>query len=134
MGHGVIISCQICGYSREFQLGVGMMSGSMKNVIDFFPKILPRSKKSEVQNILQKHTVKQTDFSHELFQCRECNRFYDKFWVKIIYDNDQVYETDYRCNKCEGHLILISQDELPQTPCPKCGREGLSASENLLWD
>jgi hypothetical protein len=130
MGHGITISCQFCSYSREFTLGVGMEYFSLKNVMN----ILPQSKRLDVKKILDYHRIKETDYSHELFQCRDCNRLYDKFHVKIIYDDDQFYETDYRCNKCDGPLILKSENDLPQMPCPKCGGEGLNSELSLMWD
>jgi hypothetical protein len=130
MGHGITITCQFCSYSHEFTLGVGMEYSSLEKVID----IIPRSKRPDVQKIMDNHNIKQTQKAHELFQCQICNRLYDIFYVKIIYDNDQVYETDYRCYRCGGPLVLRNENDLSKLPCPRCGGEGLSASETMLWD
>ena len=51
MGHGNFAICESCGYEREFMLGVGMMYGSLQNILEFMDK---RSSE-EVSKILQEY-------------------------------------------------------------------------------
>ena len=38
MGHGNFVICEDCGYEREFMLGIGMMYGSLQNILEFMDK------------------------------------------------------------------------------------------------
>lgn len=143
MGSGIYALCQNCGYKRNFNLGVGMAYSSLENVID----LVPSKDRELVLDILRNHKVIQCAYWHRLFRCQSCNRLYGRFYVRIEYDNNKVYELKFNCSKCKTELQVVDaveilenmEDELDEEglknyPCPKCGKTELSFHMDILWD
>ena len=143
MGIGITALCQNCGYERDFKLGVGMAYSSLENVI----YLVPKGRRERVLDILRNHKVIQRISWHRLFQCQSCNRLYGKFYVRIEYDDNKVYELKFNCSKCKTELQVVDaveilenmEDELDEEglknyPCPKCDITELSFHVSSLWD
>ena len=130
MGHGIAVSCENCDYSKEFELGVGMMYSSLEMVQDK----LHYTRRPKVKEILDNHDVKDTDYSHELYHCRSCHSLFERFHVRIVYDNDQTYETAYACSKCGKLLVRIKEEDVPKMPCYSCGEYALKIDVAFHWD
>jgi DNA-directed RNA polymerase subunit RPC12/RpoP len=130
MGHGITVECGNCHKSKQYILGVGELYDSLQNVTSslHFPY------RHEVEEILNNHLVKQTSFFNELYLCEKCYRLYARFYVRIDYDEDKSYVTQYECSKCEELLKSISEEEIPLIPCAKCGKKALTARMSMLWD
>ena len=43
----------------------------------------------------------------------------------ILYDHDQIYETDYTCTKCKTPRQTIDEEKIPEIPCSECGEKAL---------
>jgi len=130
MGHGISIKCSNCHRSKKFLLGVGWDYDSLERVVSF----LPPGKQPAVQEIIQNHSVDNTEYSRELFHCIYWNRLYDRLYMKIYYDGKEEYETEYFCKKCEAKLEKIDESQVTEIPCSNCGRKTLVVREDLLWD
>ena len=142
MGCGILVRCRHCEanpaeemgpYIGEvFQLGVGMMYSSLENVID----PLHYTRRSQVLDILHNHLVEDTECYHAMFHCPKCHRLHNRFYVKIVYDHDQVDETAYNCSKCRTRLEVIEEDDLSDIPCAECGQKTQYVDEEymLMWD
>jgi RNase P subunit RPR2 len=46
--------------------------------------------------------VTSRDFAHHLFVCDQCHHLIDRLHVKLTYDSNQVYETVFHCQECDG--------------------------------
>ena len=152
MGTGVTISCKNCDYSDGFSVGIGMLYGSLRILLDFSLKgSLNHIKRKELIDLLDNHNADEnncgdTNFGHEILRCDKCNNLVERFHVKMLYDGDKVYETLYRCSKCRNKLTLFDDyyidfrlSECPDLtiPCPKCGETALffdSDTGSLCWD
>lgn len=120
-------------------LGVGMMYSSLEAVED----AISSGERKKVMAVLRHHAVQATDYYHALYVCDGCHGLYKRFYVKIEYDNNQTYETVFKCPRCDVILRdtnLTCEKEgadfpnLLLWPCPKCGKTNLRVDEFMLWD
>lgn len=138
MGSGISILCQNCGYEKSFMLGIGMMYSSLENVID----LVHYTRRKRILDILQNHKVlKHEDiwdnplYEHRLYRCIDCNQLYERFYVKIEYNDNKIYETKFKCSKCKNELKAVENEEnVKKYPCPECGKKELHIHGELLWD
>lgn len=139
MGTGIQIECGACGYCEWFSLGVGMMYGSLEAV----KSLIPVGQRKKVMEILQNEEVRAADHYHALYACDKCHGLYGRFYVKIAYGKNQVFETVFRCPRCKVPLrdteftYEEEDEELPTLktwPCPKCGKHELRVAEMMIWD
>ena len=137
----VEISCSNCDYSKEFQLGVGMVYHSFDNVWD----VIPSRRRLEIKEILQNHKVVEGDFSHRLYHCHNCNELYERFYYKTTSNEEKTYETKFMCRLCGTELVpveVLETDEneedillIESLPCPKCKEKSLAIGDTItLWD
>ena len=130
MGHGILVSCENCQYSKEFELGVGMQYLSLENV----QNQIHYTRRTKVKEILGNHDIKDTDYAHELYHCRSCHSLYERFHIKILYDNNQIYETAHACSMCGKILVRIKEEEVSKMPCCSCGGCSLKVEMAFYWD
>ena len=134
MGHGNFVLCKSCEYEREFMLGVGMMYGSLQNILEFMDK---RSS-DEVSKILQENSDLhfETD-RHCVYQCRNCFSIQEKLHL-LIYDKQEklIYRTQSKCSKCKIKRRRVREKDnlLHQIICPKCKNKELIVNGGLCWD
>ena len=134
MGHGNFVICESCGYQREFMLGVGMMYGSLQNILEFMDK---RSS-DEVSKILSEYPDPhyETD-GHCVYQCRDCFSLQEKLHL-LIYDKEEklIYRTQSNCSKCKIKRKRVKEKDglLHQIICPKCKNKELFVNGGLCWD
>ena len=134
MGIGISVLCQNCGYEKKFTLGVGMLYSSLEKVIH----LVPYRSREKVLDILRNHKVNKGEFrnplyDHRLFRCLSCNQLHGRFYVKIEYDDNKVYETKFNCSKCKKELKAVENEEdVKNYPCPKCDKTDLSMQEDVL--
>lgn len=131
MGTGyTVVSCSSCGFGNGFYVGLGK---SHKTLEDVIAKVHPK-RRSKIIELLEKHTVRETDFEHRIYLCEQCGESRNSLWVKILYDNDQIYETQFKCDRCNKAMVNISGQIKESKACPCCGSDNLSYAEGLLWD
>ena len=130
MGYGILITCKNCDYSKEFELGIGENYSSLEVV----QKQLHYTRRSKVKEILENHDVKGTDYAHELYHCPICHSLYEQFYIKIVYDNNQIYETGFGCSNCGKVLKRLREEDVPKYPCCNCGEFTLKVERSFYWD
>lgn len=131
MGEGIVIQCQACGMNRTFLVGVGMEYASAETIMP----LLQLKDRSQIQQILDNHSVSSSEWAHVILVCAQCNRLYNRFYVRLSYDHDRVYETQFSCSKCGNTLTRLNDlGEIKHYPCPKCGKRSLGFNEDFLWD
>jgi len=134
MGHGNFVTCEDCGYEREFMLGVGMMYGNLEKIIQFLDK-----KSFEEVSIILKDNLDpyyETD-GHCVYQCQQCFSVREKIYL-LIYDKNKkiIYRTSSICSKCKIKRKRVQEkdDLLHQIICPKCKTKELNVSGGMCWD
>ena len=131
MGSGITVTCKTCREEESFWLGIGMMYSDLKNVITN----VHYTRRDVVLKILDEHDVSKTKFEHRLFYCQKCHRLYERFYVKILYDSSELYESIFKCNKCKRVLSPVDDlERIKGIPCSKCGKISLDYVEDLNWD
>jgi DNA-directed RNA polymerase subunit RPC12/RpoP len=130
MGHSIKVECGNCKQSQEFTLGVGMMYSSLNKVLD----LVPTPWRAEILGILKLHKVRETNYEHQTYHCPRCHRLYENFHVYIDYDEGQMFETSYKCDECKVTLEPVTEDDIPNLPCERCGERALTTQEVILWD
>jgi DNA-directed RNA polymerase subunit RPC12/RpoP len=133
MGYGVELKCRECDYSEDFFLGVGMMYFPLRNAVNE-ENLKYKKLRRELMDIIDNHSVKESNYGHELYRCEQCNKLYRRFYVELNYDEDRTYRTEYNCTKCRKPLTRLDEFKIEEIPCPKCGREGLYQDMVMLWD
>ena len=134
MGHGNFVTCEDCGYEREFMLGVGMMYGSLDKIIQF----LDKKGFEEVSIILKDNPdpYYETD-GYCVYQCQQCFSVREKIYL-LIYDKNKkiIYRTSSICSKCKIKRKRVQEkdDLLHQIICPKCKKKELNVSGGMCWD
>lgn len=130
MGSGFIVCCKSCGECDDFTLGVGMLYYSIDNVL---PLIKGRARKaiSDINNIL---FIDSIDCDHKVYACPLCNTLNARFYARIEYGDNQIYETKFRCGKCRSDFVEMTHP-IDYYNCKKCGQQSLEHSgEMMLWD
>ena len=131
MGEGITIKCRNCSTKQDFLLGVGWEYSSLETVFDS----LRPNQREEVQKILNNHNVIQRDYEWRVFQCIRCMKLFNRLWVMLMYENGQMYETEYACPECGGGLRQAGDlSDIDQVPCGHCGKSALVIDGPFLWD
>jgi DNA-directed RNA polymerase subunit RPC12/RpoP len=131
MGVGITVECPNCSIKLNFVLGVGMGYSSLESVLQFAQP----DHKQEIQRVLETHPVLETKYSHCLFLCENCNHLSNGFYVKLIFDSGQFYETLFHCSKCSTKLSqLHTLLELNDILCIGCGQKSLHVTEEYFWE
>lgn len=138
MGKTYNVTCLECNFTKQFDLGVGVMYSSLEEVFD---ECVHFTIKKKLREILTKHDVSEKEFEHRLYRCEKCNALHERFWVRIKYDGDKVYEPEFRCTNCSNQITPV---ELPEGKvlelvieesfsCPRCDKKALSVQVSE-WD
>jgi len=137
MGSGYFVTCDSCDFVNLFHLGVGMAYSSLENVIG----LVHYTRHKKIKNILKIHTLTPDSwenpnpfYTHRMYRCAKCSKLRTCFYVKICYDNDLVYETDFKCYRCKSILEEVDPADITNHPCPECGKTTMSSHEDILWD
>jgi predicted RNA-binding Zn-ribbon protein involved in translation (DUF1610 family) len=70
-----------------------------------------------------------------LLRCVSCNQFHGRYYVKIEYDDNKVYETKLKCSNCKNELKVVEDEEdVKKYPCPECNKKEFTVQLLALWD
>ena len=135
MGIGYEIGCNKCSFTRSLRVGVGMVHSSLEAEIE-------STNIKEQQTIKQIISGKQNLISegegYSIFQCSTCCAIVNKFHIKIIENNQTLYQSKTQCFKCntEMHLLPCDEDEntIERIKCPKCKCDDVIVGHNMMWD
>jgi len=62
----------------------------------------------------------------------------NKFHIKIIENNQTLYQSKTQCFKCNTEMQLLPCDEDENTiegiKCPKCKSDDVIVRHNMMWD
>lgn len=130
MGSGIAIECDNCGYKFEAITGVGMMYSSLSKVLF----AVHYKRRPFIEDILDHHDVDETEYEHRVYKCSGCGKFAGRFYVKILYDQGSVYESEFKCSKCKKELADVSDEDLTKYQCPQCNNKSLMEFPMLMWD
>ena len=137
MGLGYVLACDRCNCSFEGRTGKGMMYYDLNKLIP----MIHYTRRKRLQEILDNHQVNHTDFDHRVYRCTKCLRLGTRFYVNVEYDNNQTFETVFKCSKCKHHLEDVStlfnhldfKEKIP-FKCPNCLDFSLGVTDLIMWD
>ena len=129
MGQSITTYCRNCDETEEFATGVGFMYSSLENVIRFTSS----TTRTKLQDIVSNHTVINSDYEHRVLACPNCNTLHERFYVRVIYDEGEVFETIFRCGKCRAGLVEMNK-LVGKYSCSKCGNQSLEEFPGIMWD
>jgi len=122
--------CSDCSDEKEYILGIGFLFSDIMNVLDQIPK----GAQKKIHEIFSLYTVKYSEFSYKLFECKCCDTAHTRLHVFVQYDKGRSYSPTYRCSDCRRKLVR-SKRKLSTFKCRKCGSYGLQKRRHdLLWD
>ena len=135
MGIGYEIGCNKCFFTRSLRVGVGMLHSSLEAEIE-------STSRKEQQTIKQIISGKQNLISegegYSIFQCSTCCAIVNKFHIKIIENNQTLYQSKTQCFKCNTEMQLLPCDEDENTiegiKCPKCKSDDVIVRHDMMWD
>jgi len=111
-------------------LGIGMEYHSLPNVIS----CVQGGARKKVVDIMQNHNVLDGEFEHRLYACPKCNTLHGRFYVRLEYDDGNVYEIPFRCGECRTLLVDADEDAVESYACKECGKQSLVRGAEMLWD
>lgn len=128
MGDLFSLYCQDCGYGVELRTGVGMLFGSMENVLF----LVSKSRREKVKELLQRVDLASVQYSHTIFTCPECTLQGSRFNYRIKYGEGEVYQPYFLCSHCRTQL---EEADYPRNTkhCPVCGSKNVITGSGC-WD
>ena len=130
MGSGVSLNCRSCGYRRMVTFGIGMSHFSFENCLESCSAAVRKKVRELVKNKVHDYT-----FEYRCYCCQSCGEIMDKPYLYMRYDDDQTYETGFRCTNCRSRrLIPVEEELLSGFPCPNCKDGTLTEDGMMLWD
>jgi phage FluMu protein Com len=87
-----------------------------------------------IKDILNNHMICDTEYEHDLFHCEKCGKLYERFYVRIEYDDNEVYESVFKCKQCQTILRRVPEEDHRSLECPSCKQATLTTNEYLDWD
>ena len=135
MGSGYEINCKKCSYTRSLRVGVGMLHSSLEAEIESTSR---KEQQTIKQIILGKQNLISEGEGYSIFQCSTCCAIVNKFHIKIIENNQTLYQSKTQCFKCNTEMQLLPCDEDENTiegiKCPKCKSDDVIVGHNMMWD
>ena len=130
MGSGVSLQCPLCGYSDMIMIGIDMHHSTFENCLESCSPAVRTKVRQIVKNQVHDYT-----FEYCCYSCQSCGEIMDKPYLSIRYDDNQTYETAFRCRTCRSRrLVPVEEDDLTGLPCPHCKEGSLTEDGLLLWD
>ena len=122
------ISCDACGFYKDFRIGTAEIPPSLDSVVtQFHPKRRPA-----VIKLINDHTIHRSDFEYRVYYCKKCGQLRNSFWTRIIYDDGELYQTNCLCWKCDKPMTKMSDySQIEGKQCPCCEEETLRVRENI---
>jgi hypothetical protein len=129
------VQCQNCNYEKDLLWGISKAYYRLGNVI----KDVGDKQKKEIQKILQNYNIHDSHNNRDLtykkrvFRRRNCSGLFTRLHVRLKYNNDKTYRTEYKCPECESGLVQVKQIDIVKCPCPGCRKETLKNVGGILW-
>ena len=122
--------CSDCSDEKEYILGIGRLFSNIMNVLDRIPK----GAQKKIHEIFSLDTVKDSEFSYKLFECKYCDTAHTRLHIFVRYDKGRSYSPIYRCSDCRRKLVRSNRN-LSTFKCRNCGSYGLQKrGHDRLWD
>lgn len=129
MGQSISTHCRNCNHTEDFATGIGFMYSSLEKVIRFTSS----NTRTKLQDIVSNHSISESDHEHRVLACPSCNTLHERFWLRVSYDEDKVFETSFRCGKCRAGLVEMNKP-VGEYSCGKCGNQSLEEFPGIMWD
>jgi hypothetical protein len=129
MGGSISTHCRNCNETEQFTTGIGFCHSSLDKAI----RCTSGNVKKRLQVIVSNHSITDADYEHRVLGCSNCNTLHERFWVRVKYDGDKIYETRFRCGKCRTGLVDMDKS-IEEYCCSNCGGQSLEEFPGINWD
>lgn len=128
MGTIYTAECNECNRIYNFDVGIGdvyeqetlININSDFNLISLFKE---KNRKNDLINILENKKYELlNDYGHKILICDTCKNLYSRFTFNLVDNENDVFQTKYRCHKCRKKLRALKSDEILNNTfeCPNC--------------
>ncbi len=131
------LRCEYCEFTYPIDLDPSQSHSSPRRILF----LLHRSRRAKVEKLLESYPKAEASYNHNLYRCNKCGKFSKKYHIRLISENTEIYETTFKCHKCNVDLEMIDADsdtfdkELASFPCPKCKSiDALLPFVRLKWN
>ena len=129
MGEGFTVVCTKCGKEQSFYLGVGKLSCHPEYMIEK----IPAARREQIRSLLAQSPPPETEHGDRLYACPQCDTLTTRFYVRVARGSKAIYETSFKCAKCQSPLVDGSKD-VGRYRCRFCGERALEMSGISNWD
>ena len=129
MGGSISTHCRNCNHTEEFITGVGFSYSCLEEVIS----CTTGNTRTKLQDIVSHHSITESDYEHRVLACPGCNTLHERFYVRVAYDEDELFETKFKCGKCRAGLVAVDKP-VEEYSCGKCGSQSLEELPGICWD
>jgi hypothetical protein len=129
MGRSISTHCRNCDEINQFTIGVGFFHSSLDKAIH----CTNGNVKNRLQEIVSNHSISDADYEHRVLVCPICNTLHERFYVRVNYDEDKVFVTNFRCGKCRTALVELDKP-VEECNCSMCGSQSLEEFPGIDWD
>ncbi len=121
------IKCARCGFDKHFiwETTVGCRSPEVAL------EQIHHMRRSKVRKLLEEHAIRQFSYQHRIYRCESCGQLRNAFWLKIVYDQNEIFETHFQCGQCRLPMKPVANyPQLNQMRCPCCGSSQLRIADD----
>lgn len=129
MGELIQTECRNCHGEFRFLQGIGQGYWSLEDVLCHTQGGVRRA----LREILDKYEIASAEYGHRLFSCPSCGTLHERFYVRVDYGIQKVYETAFRCGDCRS-LLEERTEAVERHRCPDCRAEALEVGPVGTWD
>ena len=131
MGKVYTAECLNCNRIYNFDVGIGSLY-NYNNLVNFDSEFnllylfKERNRKEQLSNIIKNGTHKLEDgYGHKILICDTCKNLYSRFTFNLIDNENNNFETKYKCHTCRRKLRELTTDEILNDTfeCPNCKNE-----------
>lgn len=129
MGQGYSYQCPQCGYSEDFNTGIGLAYEHETEEAKL--EILRGTFGTKPKDYLTAHPDSEVITEQEIYHCRKCGNLEERPHITITALSHRAMTILNRCGRCS--CVMGQVDAEKGLSCPECGH-GLEMSTTLMWD
>ena len=136
MGHSYSTMCSNCSNSEDHLMGIGMRGPyNMDGIIEYNKSMRDKVFFKYIRD--NKNAKLSSKSSYKMYECPSCKTLHSRFYIKINYDNNELYVKEYYCGKCHNILVPLDEDniKIKNYYCKKCNKKTLGKGMSFIqWD
>lgn len=128
MGRVLTLLCRKCGFQRNVQVGIGLMSRNP----DIIASCLEKNEADKWKNLYDGHSIQNFSAQQDVFYCDVCRELKSAFHVEAWLKDGSRVLFGRKCRTCSGEMQIMDLQE--EVICPVCEEAHLDKKVTGLWD